>query len=160
MQSAADIEIQLWEYIDHVSDHATRERVAQLIATHKAWKEKYAELTAFHSELQQIEPEHTSMRFTKNVMEQVALSHVAKPTKSYINKWVVRGVAAVFIMLVSFALIYSFQDLQWGNGSTGKRVDYTRIFNSNFVVYVVLANVLVGLVLVDTLIRRKKRATH
>ncbi len=156
MQSAAEIELQLWEYIDNVCDNATRERIAQLIVTDKAWKDKYAELMAFHSELQQIEPEHTSMRFTKNVMEQIAISHVAQPTKSYINKWVVRGIAAVFVLLICFVLVYSLQDLQWSNEPTTKKVDYTSFFNNNFVVYVVLANILVGMVFVDTLLRKKR----
>lgn len=160
MNSTADIEVQLWEYIDNVCDGATRERIAQLIATDKVWRDKYAELMAFHSELQQMEPEHTSMRFTKNVMEQIAGAHVAQPTKSYINKWVVRSIAAVFVLLIGFVSIYSLQGLQWSKEPTAKKVDYTSIFNSNFVVYVLLANILIGMVIADMLIRKKKRATH
>lgn len=160
MHSAADIEIQLWEYIDNVSDDAARVRIAALIATDKVWGDKYAELTTFHSELQQIEPDHTSMRFTRNVMEQIAASKVAQPTKSYINKWVVRGIAAVFVLLIGFVLFYSLRDLQWSSKPAKRPVDYTSIFNNNFVWYVVLANVLVGMVIVDMLIRRRKKATH
>jgi hypothetical protein len=162
MYSAADIEIQLWEYIDNVCDNAMRERIVNLIATDKVWKEKYAELMAFHSELQQIEAEHTSMRFTKNVMEQIAGTHVAQPTKSYINKWVVRGIAAVFVLLIGFVLVYSLSNLQWSNEPkpATKPIDYSSIFNDNFVVYVVLANILVGIVIVDMLIRRRKGAAH
>lgn len=158
MQSAEDIELQLWEYIDNVCDNSTRERIAQLISTDDVWKQKYEDLLAFNSNLQQIEPEHTSMRFTKNVMEQIAGTHVAQPTRSYINKWVVRGIAAVFVLLIGFVLVYSLQDLQWSNEPTTKKVDYTSIFNNNFVVYVVLANILIGMVFVDTLLRKKRTA--
>lgn len=157
MHSAEDIEIQLWEYIDNVCDEATRLRIAQLIATDNIWKQKYAELTTINSNLQQLEPEHTSMRFSKNVMEAIAGAHVAQPTKSYINKWVVRGIAAVFILLIGFALLYTLQDLQWSNEPAPKKVDYSSIFNGNFVLYVVLANLLVGIVFLDTLFRRKKK---
>jgi hypothetical protein len=160
MNSAEDIEIQLWEYIDHVCDEATRVRIAQLIATDNVWKRKYVELTALNTTLGSLEPEHTSMRFSKNVMEAIATAHVAKPTKSYVNKWVVRGIAAVFVLLIGFVLVYSLQDLNWSSEPATKKVDYSSIFNSNFVLYVVLANVLVGMVIVDTLMRRKKKATH
>ncbi len=160
MQSAEDIEIQLWEYIDNVCDDAARVRIAKLIATDNIWKQKYAELTAFNSNLQQLEPEHTSMRFSKNVMESIAGMHVAQPTKSYINKWVVRGIAAVFVLLIGFALIYSLQNLQWSNEPSAKKANYSGMFDGNFVLYVVLANILVGMVIVDKLIRRKKKATH
>lgn len=160
MQSAEEIEMQLWEYIDNVCDDSTRLRITQLIATDNTWKQKYTELTAFNSNLQQLEPEHTSMRFSKNVMEAIAGAHVAQPTKNYINKWVVRSIAAVFILLIGFALVYTLQNLQWSNESTTKKVDYSSIFNSNFVLYVVLANVLVGMVLIEKLLFRKKKTAN
>lgn len=156
MHSAEDIEIQLWEYIDNVCDEPARQRIAQLITTDNVWQQKYAELTAFQEKLQLVEPEHTSMRFSKNVMESIAGIKVAQPTKNYINKWVIRGIAAVFLFLIGFVLVYSLQDLQWSSKPSGKTVNYTGIFNNNFVWYVVLANILVGIVLVDTLLRRKK----
>ena len=157
MHSAEDIEIQLWEYMDNVCDEAARVRIAQLIATDYAWKQKYAELTAFNSNLQQQEPEHTSMRFTKNVMESIAGMHVAQPTKSYINKWVVRGIAAMFILLLGSALTYSLLNVQWTSGTPKEMIDYSRIFNGNFISYVIMVNLLVGMVLVDTLLRRKRK---
>ncbi len=157
MQSAEEIEIQLWEYMDNVCDDATRVRIARLIATDIVWKQKYAELTAFNSTLQQLEPEHTSMRFSKNVMESIAGMNVAQPTKSYINKWVVRGIAAVFIILLGSALTYSLLNVQWTAGTPKEPIDYSRIFNGNFISYVIMVNLLVGVVLVDTLLRRKRK---
>jgi hypothetical protein len=160
MNSVEDIEIQLWEYIDQVCDEAARPRIAQLIATDNVWKQKYAELTALNATLGSLEPEHTSMRFSKNVMEAIATAHVAQPTKSYVNKWVIRGIAAVFVLLIGFVLVYSLQELQWSSEPAANKVDYASIFNSKFVLYVVLANVLVGMVILDMLVRRKKRVTH
>ena len=92
MERTEAIEMQLWSYIDGDCNAAEKQRMAELISADPVWKQKYAELLAVHEGLQQMEAEHTSMRFSKNVMEAISHVKVAKATSSYINPWVIRGV--------------------------------------------------------------------
>ena len=72
MNNPVDIEARLWEYIDGLSVGEERSAVEQLIAENAAWKAKYQELLDMHQSLNLVELEQPSMRFTKNVMEEIA----------------------------------------------------------------------------------------
>lgn len=156
MQSAADIEVQLWEYIDNVCDEATRERITGLIATDKLWAQKYSELLAFNNDLQALEPEHTSMRFSKNVMEAIADVKPAKATNSYVNPAIIKGIAAICLLIIGTLITYALVNLNWKETNTKEGFDYGRIFNSNFTMYAILLNILILMVFIDTLLRRKR----
>lgn len=158
MESNEAIEIQLWEYIDNHCDAAEQQHIAGLIASGGIWKQKYDELLAVHQSIHAIEPENTSMRFSKNVMEAIADVKVAKATNSYINPWIVKGIAAFFIMLLGGTIIYGLSNLDWSTtpAPSKESYDYSSLFNSNFIICVVLLNVLLLIIFFDTLFRRKK----
>src|SRR5512138_3295643 len=93
------IEKQLWDYIDGLSSNEERSSIEKLLQSNLEWKNKYHELLEVQEMLKSSELEQPSMRFTKNVMEEIAKLHIAPATKNYINKKIIWGIAAFFITL-------------------------------------------------------------
>jgi anti-sigma-K factor RskA len=154
MEHREDIEMQLWAYIDGLCEETDKRSIEELIKNDLAVQRQYQQLLQLNRSLQKLEPEHTSMRFSKNVMEALTNVKPAKPTKSYVNTWVIRSIAAVFTLLIVLILIYALKDLNWKNMQAEKSVDYTGIFNNNFVIYVVLANILLLIFFFDRLLKK------
>jgi anti-sigma factor RsiW len=113
MNKLTDIEIRLWEYMDGLGDASERAAVEELIQTHTEWRAKYAELLELNEMLQLTELEAPSMRFTKNVMEEIAHHHIAPATSSYINQRVIWGLSAFFITLIAGFIVYAFRHIRF-----------------------------------------------
>lgn len=82
MDNLNDIEVRLWEYIDGFSNDAEKSAIEKLIAENAEWKAKYHELLEVHQSLNLVELEGPSMRFTRNVMEEIAKYQIAPATKN------------------------------------------------------------------------------
>src|SRR5690606_32449733 len=89
----ASDEVRLWEYIDGLSSAEEKSVIEELIENNAQWRVKYKELLEVQQLLQSSELEEPSMRFTKNVMEEISKLHIAPATKTYINKNIIRGLA-------------------------------------------------------------------
>ena len=166
MEPNEEIELQLWEYIDGTCTGADKERIALFIANDAVWREKFDTLTALHIDIEEMmEIKQPSMRFTKNVMEAVSRAHIAQPTKTYINRSIIRGIAAFFIAAITIMLTYTFTTTRWSSHESAISSSWglSRLggFMSSPVINVVIAiNVVLLLVLVDTLLRRKRNAAN
>ena len=86
MNQQENSELRLWAYIDGLSSVEERTAIKKLIETNVEWKNKYYELLEMDQLVRSTELEQPSMRFTKNVMEEIAKLHIAPATKNYINK--------------------------------------------------------------------------
>ena len=166
MNQEQNIEQQLWAYIDGVASREERTAVEGLLQSNLEWKNKYHELMEIHQLVNAAELEHPSMRFTKNVMEKIAQYHIAPATKNYINKKIIWGIAGFFFTLIAVFLIYGFSQVEWTSGTDSKysinlsrlsQVDYSRIFNNNFVNGFMMVNLLLGLVLLDRVLANKRK---
>ena len=111
-----EIEALLWEYIDGMSEE--KPAIEKLIADNTAWRAKYQELLQLHELVHASELEEPSMRFTKNVMEEISRLHIAPAAKSYINKKVIWGIAAFFISMIVGFLIYAIAQVNWSEGTS------------------------------------------
>jgi len=169
MNQQQNIEQQLWSYIDGFSSKEEKSAVEKMIESNLEWKNKYHELLEVHQLINSAELEHPSMRFTKNVMEEIARYHIAPATKNYINKKIVWGIGAFFITVVTGFLIYGFGQVDWttndGTSTTEKyidlgKVDFSKIFNNNFVNAFMMVNVVLGLVLLDRFLANKRKKFH
>src|SRR5437870_2632266 len=96
----AGMEERLWSYIDGVAAAEERTVVEKLIEASREWKEKYNELLELHQLVQSSSLDEPSMRFTKNVMEEIGKYHIAPATKTYINKKIIWGIGIFFILLI------------------------------------------------------------
>src|SRR5437762_192492 len=108
-----NIEEQLWNYIDGGSTADERSTIEKLLRENAEWKAKYQELLEVNQLIQSSDLEQPSMRFTKNVMEEIAKLHIAPATKSYINNRVIWGLGIFFITMILGFLIYGFGQIDW-----------------------------------------------
>ena len=107
MQTQPTLEERLWDYIDGLSSAAERTALETLLATDPTVRAQYAELMAVHQSLGATGLEEPSMRFTKNVMEAVARQSIAPATATYVNKRVIRLIAAFFLTVIGAVLGYT-----------------------------------------------------
>ena len=163
MGTNKNIEERLWDYIDGSADEAEKSFVEQLIQSNDEWKTKYTELLDVHQLMNaHIELDEPSMRFRQNVMEAIAKYHIAPATKSYLNKRIIWGIGGFFITMVVGLIIYAFSQVNWEtNGDTPLPVDFSKfdwsvLFNSTYINIFMMINVVLGLMLLDMYLTKKK----
>ena len=170
MMTEETMEDRLWDYIDGLSSPTERSAVEALIAGNADWQRKYKEFLNVHQLMASSELEEPSLRFTRNVMEEIARHHVAPASTTYINKNIIRGIGAFFLSLITGLLVFCFATLKLSSGSSSgpqvklpsldfrglDKVDYGKLFGSLPVTLFMLITVVMGLVLLDLYLRRKK----
>lgn len=167
MNTQHNIEERLWEYIDGLSSPEEKSFIEELLQTDAEWKAKYSELLDINNLVKTSELEAPSMRFTKNVMEEISKLHIAPATKNYINKKVIWGIGIFFILMFTGFIIYAFSQISLHGGQETDisknitknigNVDFSKIFNNNWVNAFMLVNVVIGLVLLDNYFSSKKK---
>ncbi|HEY4109019.1 hypothetical protein [Puia sp.] len=174
MNTEQPMEDRLWDYIDGQCSPTEKSAIEELLAANLDWQQKHRELLNLQQLLSTSELEAPSMRFTKNVMEEIARYHVAPATKTYVNKNVIRGIGAFFITTILGVLAFLFSQFKWtsGAGSTGgnlsipidklqldRRLDslnYSRFFNNTYIIVFLLIAVIAGLMMLDMYLQQKK----
>lgn len=159
------MEERLWSYIDGVSEPEEKSAIEQLLQSNVEWQSKYRELLEVHQLLQQSELEEPSMRFTMNVMEEIARLKIAPATKSYINKKIIYGIGAFFLVMILGFLIYGFSQIDWAAGNNSKsvipidfgKVDFSVFFNNTYVNMFMMLNVVLGLMFLDRYLNKKRQ---
>jgi hypothetical protein len=167
METRKQMEERLWDFIDGMSDPDEQSLVRRLLAEDNAWQRRYQELMAIDEAMQHHELDAPSLRFTKNVMEQIALFHVAPATKTYINKNVIRGITAFFLIMIIGLLIYFFGQFHWTSTSTDNLVpqysigannlNWGKALNNGYVNVFILINVILGFILLDKWLQNRKK---
>ena len=165
-----DVEIKLWEYIDGQVSNDEKSIIEKLIRENAEWKEKYEALLEVHHSINFLELEQPSMRFTRNVMEEIAKHHIAPATKSYINNKVIWGIGIFFLTMIAGILIYGIAQVDWSAGSDSSsafgidlnKVDYSRMFDSTLMNIFMMMNVVLGLFFLDRFLsnRMRSKANH
>ena len=158
-----NIDDRLWEYIDGQSSAEEKTTIEKLLESNPQWREKYHELMEVHQLAQSSALEEPSMRFTKNVMEEIAKYHIAPATKSYINNKIIWGIGAFFIVLIVGFLIYGFGQVDWNaKGDTNlpvdlNKVDFSKLFSNTYMNIFMMINVVLGLMLLDRYFAAKRK---
>ena len=164
------IEAQIWNYIDGTASAREIIFVEQKIATDKLWQQKYEELLELNQLLSTVlETDQPSLRFSKNVMEQIRDTQPLPATIQYINKNIIRSIAAVFIFTIIAFLAYSFVQINWSSPDGASpipfeiktsyidKLEFGKLADSNWVNTALMINVILGLVLLDSILRRRKK---
>ncbi len=169
MEQNEEIERQIWEFIDGTCNETDKVRISTLVATDAVWIQLYNELAILHSMIpEHLETEQPSMRFTQNVMEAVATTQIAPATKKYINKSIIRGIAAIFMIMLTAIFGYALATAHNDTNSTNllpklnlNNLNFNRFINSNTMMLFIAVNIVIGLVFFDTMLRRKRtQQTH
>lgn len=159
-----NMELRLWDYIDGSSTIEEKSVVETLIREHAEWRALYQELLQTHQSLAAIELEAPSLRFTKNVMEEIARHAIAPAAKAYINNKIIWGIAAFFLLSIAGFLIYGFAQIDWTiHTSTTNtfgidlaKVDYSQLFNSSVMNVFMMLNAVLFLMLLDRFLDNKR----
>lgn len=173
MNTEQPMEERLWDYIDGLSGPAERSAIDQLLEANLEWQNKYRELLNIHQLLNASELEAPSMRFTRNVMEEIARHNVAPATKSYINKNVIRGIGAFFLTLMLGFIAFILSQFKWtgGNGNSStilpsglnhnleklNDVNVGKAFNGTYISLFMLVAVVLGFMMLDMYLQRKRQ---
>ncbi len=164
MDTNQNIEEKLWLYIDGLLPLQEKPVIEKLLETDAAWKVKYRELLEVNQLLRSSEMDAPSMRFTKNVMEEITRMHIAPATRTYINKRVIWGLGIFFITMLVGILVYGFS--QMFTGASGEeseisknlnKVDFSKLFSNTWVNIFMMVNVVLGLVLLDHYLTTKRK---
>ncbi|MBN9380716.1 MAG: hypothetical protein J0H74_08130 [Chitinophagaceae bacterium] len=176
MDTHIQMEERLWDYIDGRGTPVERSSIETLLAENMEWQRKYKELLNIHQMMQEVELDAPSMRFSKNVMEEIARLQVAPATKTYINKNIIRGIGAFFLAMIGGFLLFCLGQFKWSGSGSGpsstflprydldidtkmKTFNWGRIFNSAYTSIFVLVLVILGLVMLDMYLGNRKKQT-
>lgn len=167
MPTQPSIEARLWDYIDGLSLPEEKSVIEQLIESNIEWRNKYHELLEVHQLMSHhLELDEPSLRFTQNVMEDIAKVHIAPAASSYINKRIIWGIAAFFILTIVGFLVYGLGQVNWSSGGDSNTLpfaarlnslDFSKLFNSTYTSIFIMVNAVLGLVLLDMYLGKKKK---
>ena len=164
MSTDMNMEERLWDYIDGLSSTEEKSFVEQLIESNSEWRAKYAELLDAHQLLHNhLELDAPSMRFTQNVMEEIARLQIAPATKNYINSKIIWGIGIFFLTLLIGVIGYGLSQINWSSGGdTNLPVDLTKVnwdkmFNNTYTNAFIMINTVLGLMLIDMYLGKKKQ---
>jgi hypothetical protein len=162
-----DIEHRIWEFIDGHCSPSEKAAIVQNLADNQIWKNKYTELKSIHDMLQKEELDMPSLRFTKNVMEEISRYQVAPATKNYINKNVIRGISSFFLVMIIGLIIYFVGQIHWNGNSTGNlvpafsleadKLNWSKMLNNTYVNIFIGINTILGLILLDKYMQVRKK---
>lgn len=175
MNSTEHMEERLWDFIDGLSSPGEKSAIEALIAENLEWKRKYHELLDIHQLATGSGLDEPSMRFTRNVMEEIARYQVAPATKTYINKNVIRGIGAFFLsmivgLIVFFVIQVLFLQPKAAPVSGSKEpllpkfdlpvpaIDFGKVFGSLPGMAFMFITVVMGLVLLDLYLQKRRNA--
>lgn len=158
-----NMEERLWNFIDGTADNAEKTVVEQLLQTDAAWKAKYKELIQVDEWMQSAELEMPSVRFTKNVMEEISRTQIAPATKKYINNRIIWGLGIFFITMLAGFLIYGFAQVNINSGKPTAisknldKINFSHFFSNSWINAFMLVNVVIGLVLLDNFLSARRK---
>jgi hypothetical protein len=169
MQQHLNMEERIQDYIAGLCHKNEAAEIERNLLVNPEWKACYASLSEIHQILQtDFEPMEPSMRFSKNVMEQIAGIKIAKPTRQYLNPvviWMIGGIMASLLILV---IGYAISLADWsvaGSTTTIKlpevkapAVNWASFLNSNTTMLFLMVNTVLGFVLFDKWLRSRKKA--
>ena len=161
------VEEKLWNYIDGTCSEEEQKAIGTLIAQDETYKRKYEELLALNQEFSKMELDEPSMAFTYNVMETIRAEHAQQPLKAVINKRIIRGIAGFFILSILALLIYALSSTHISSANISgqmpialKMPDLKNYFNKQVLEGFVFFDVVLGLFLFDSYLRRKNVSKH
>lgn len=163
MNTQHNIEERLWNFIDGTVSASEKTVIENLLQSDAEWKAKYHELLQVNELLKASELEAPSLRFSKNVMEEISKLHIAPATKSYINKKIIWGIGFFFIAMFVGFLIYGFGQMNFSSveettlSKNLNKVDFSKFFSNTWVNAFMMINVVLGLFLLDNYFTNKRK---
>jgi hypothetical protein len=161
------IEEKLWNYIDGSCSAEEQQAIAILIAKDEVYMRKYHELLKLNEEFTSMELDEPSMAFTYNVMETIRTQHAQQPLKAAINKHIILGITIFFIVTIASLVMFALSSVNWHTADTSITIPdqlninhVTNFFTGPVIKGFLFFDVVMGLFLLDTYLRRKSVLKH
>lgn len=166
MQQDLSMEERIQAYIDNECIESERLFIEQKIATDKIWNEHYHGMLEIHELLSSgLEPMEPSMRFTKNVMEEISGLEIAKPIRLRQNPWIFRIAGGILGSMLLIILVYSATLIDFSSGTSDSKmqipsmqipeVNWAGYLGQGTTLLLFMVCTIVGLYLADKLLRKK-----
>jgi hypothetical protein len=166
MDMKEDIELRIWNFVEGTCSHDEKAAVQQHLDTDPEWQRIFLEVKEMQQLLAQ-EPELPSLRFTKNVMEEITRQQIAPAAQSYINKRIIWAIGIFLGTIIAATLAYGFGQMNWKDNSAPVKefkplakldnIDFSSIFSNNLVNGFLLLNIILGLFFLDRFLANKRR---
>jgi len=163
MSNEMNMEERLWDYIDGIASNEEISFIEQLIQNNSEWKAKYSELLETHQLMQNhLQLDEPSMRFTQNVMEEIARLQIAPATKNYINSKIIWGIGIFFLTLITGMIGFGLSQIDWSSGGDTNmpvdfnKLDWSKLLNNSYTNAFIMVNIVLGLMLLDMYLGKKK----
>jgi hypothetical protein len=158
------MEEKLWDYIDGSCTEGEHKAITMLIEQDEVYRKKYKELLNMDQDFNLMELDEPSMAFTYKVMESIRAEHAQQPLKAAIDKRIILGISAFFIITIAALLIYVLGNVNWSSGESFKvpnqlNTDHIKNFLTGPVIKGFLFfDVVLGLFFLDNFLRRQNVA--
>lgn len=157
------IEQRIWDYLDGTCNPQERKAIEHLIETDPLYAQSFRELKLLNEDLSAgVELDEPSMSFTRNVMEKIALEPVPGSIKSLIDKRIIYGIAAFFVVTIAALLVVLLSQVDWAQPVKSSipqykvpEVDFSQYFNSTFLKTFFFADIVLGLYMLDSVLRKR-----
>jgi magnesium-transporting ATPase (P-type) len=108
-----NLEQRIWDYLDGIGTEEEREFTKQLINSDPEFQTVFEELSAIHLSVSSLNLDEPSMSFNRNVMEKIQMEPLPGSVKSLIDKRVIYGITAFFLITISALLGVLFYQIDW-----------------------------------------------
>lgn len=162
------IEQQIWEYIDGTCSHDDRLRINKLIQNDKQWQQLFNELCILNNNisnsLQLIENQKEFSDSVLNAIE--GQSTAAAPIDRYINKNIIRAIAVLLSACMVTAIIYIASATHIvTEGIVAQKFSLPSFqiphISGTYIWKVAIGiNVILGLLMLDTILRTRRGLRH
>jgi magnesium-transporting ATPase (P-type) len=159
-----NLEQRIWDYLDGIGTEEEREFTKQLINSDPEFQTVFEELSAIHLSVSSLNLDEPSMSFNRNVMEKIQMEPLPGSVKSLIDKRVIYGITAFFLITISALLGVLFYQIDWTQQSGMYMPEYklpefdtSNYVNSTTINILFFADIIIALYLFDGIfIKRTK----
>ena len=158
-----NLEQRIWDYLDGTGTEEERELTKQLIGSDPEFRALYEELRSIHLTVSSMDLDEPSMSFNRNVMEKIQLEAVPGSVKSLIDKRIIYGIKAFFLITITALLGVLFYQTDWSMQSSFDmpeykmpEIDTSNYVNSTLINIFFFADIIIALYLFDGFLRKRQ----
>jgi magnesium-transporting ATPase (P-type) len=158
-----NLEERIWDYLDGTGTEEEREFTKLLIGSDPEFRALYEELRSIHLTVSSLDLDEPFMSFNRNVMEKIQLEAVPGSVKSLIDKRVIYGITAFFLITITALLGVLFYQIDWTRQTSFDmpeykmpEIDTSNYLNSTLINIFFFADLIVALYLFDGFLSKRK----
>jgi len=108
-----NLEQRIWDHLDGAGTEEEREFTKQKINSDPEFRIVYEELCSIHLSISSLDLDEPSMSFSRNIMEKIQMEPVPGLEKSLIDKRIIYGITAFFLITITALLGVVFYQIDW-----------------------------------------------